>query len=646
VKPRPRGAGSVLVWVVALAMALSGGAASADPPSPPAFRWSRPLGVREGWARAVLPDDVLAESRPGLPDVRVRGKDDAEVPYVLEQALGGVPEEWITRDVESSPERETTAIVDRGAHPTLADEATIEVDAADFLKPIVVLASEDGRDWKEIARGSIFATTGRAGARMTTVRFAPSDRRYWQLRLDDRNGPPVVPRGVLTGSIASDGPAPREIALDVKRIPGEGDGSTYEVTLPSANLAVASLRLAPEGATFERRVTVTERVFARDEIIRREVGGGTARRSPGGESLSIPLGDLRGPTLELRVEDGSSPPLALSRATAILEPRSILFHASAGSLPLALDYGSGAAEPPRYDLAAALARGRPEHDRIALAELGAPSDRGATSPVGVPPHGGAIDEALWQTKAAVDLPGGGGVTYLALDGIAPSAGLRVVDGASREVPYLFERAVHHAREAARWVSRQSPGRTTLAIAELASVAEISSVELTAAAPDYFVRQVTIVEAVRDARGPVGERVLGSATWVRRPGEAALPERIAVLAPTQAAIEVRIDDGGNAPLTLTGVTVERGVRRIDFVCAKGESLSLLAGNPAAGAPTYDLSLLAGALLAAPAQAARLEPARDLTPAHAPPAKWFWAAVIVAGLGVAAALARALRTPGRA
>ena len=91
---------------------------------------------------------------------------------------------------------------------------------------------------------------------------------------------------------------------------------------------------------------------------------------------------------------------------------------------------------------------------------------------------------------------------------------------------------------------------------------------------------------------------------------------------------------------------RSVRRIDFLSAPGDSLSLLTGNSAAGSPSYDLALLAGALLALPAQPAHLEPARDIAPAHAPPAKWFWVAVIVAGLGVAAALARALGTPRRA
>jgi hypothetical protein len=103
-----------------------------------------------------------------------------------------------------------------------------------------------------------------------------------------------------------------------------------------------------------------------------------------------------------------------------------------------------------------------------------------------------------------------------------------------------------------------------------------------------------------------------------------------------------DDGSNAALTLGPAAVERRVRRVEFVSAPGESLHLLAGNGAAGAPSYDLAMVADQILRAPAEPVTLQPAVDLSPANAnrPPAKWFWAAVVTAGLVVAAALVRAL------
>jgi hypothetical protein len=325
----------------------------------------------------------------------------------------------------------------------------------------------------------------------------------------------------------------------------------------------------------------------------------------------------------------------------VVQPRSLLFFATRASLPVTLDYGSPSASAPSYDLAKALASGRPSE--VHAGALGGASDRGASNPVGVPPHGAPVDESRWLTKAAIHLPPGGGIAYLSLDGTDASSSVRIVDAQSREVPFLFDRSAHPARQVPKTtVTHPGPGATTIALEALSSLGDVDAVELTAIAPDYFVRGVTVVEAVRDARGPVGERVLGSGTWERRPGEPPKPLRVAVSHPTQTTIEARIDDGSNAPITLGPAAVERVVRRVEFVCAPGESLYLLAGDAAAGAPSYDLAMVADELLRAPAQAATLEPAVDLAAANAgrPQAKWFWAAVVAAGLGVAAALARAL------
>ena len=527
----------------------------------PALRWSRPIQAGEGWSRVDLPDDVLAACRAGLPDLRVRSAAGAEVPFVLEQSLGGgAGQSWTARDVESVPGRETTAILDRGSHPVPAAQATIDVNAPEFLKPVVIESSADAHDWKEIARGSIFATAS-GGARMTTLRFAPNDRRYWRLRLDDRNGAAVSPRGVSSDAIVPSAPPPRVLSLGVKRTASEGGKTSYEAMLPSANLAVTSLDFEPADAVFVRRVTVSERVLFRDEITRRVLGGATISRGPGGESLSVPLGELRGPSLEIGIDDGASPPLTLTKAMAAIAPRTVLFYAPAAALPVSLEYGSPVLSAARYNLAAALSGGRP--DAAKSASLGGALDRGATSPIGVPPHGAALDESRWQTKAAIDLPSGDGVAYLPLDGIDAWRGLRVVDATSREVPFLFERTVHHARETVQPVVATGAGKTTLTLASLAALRELDAIELTATAPDYFRRGVTVVEAVRDARGPVGERVLGSGTWERRPGEQATPIQLAIATPSQSTIEVRLDDGDNPPLTIGRVTIERSVRRIDF-----------------------------------------------------------------------------------
>jgi hypothetical protein len=603
------------------------------------FRWSRAVETSEGWTRLALPDDVAAACRPGLPDVRLRAADGSPVPYVIEQTLAVLPHVWPLRDVESTTGRETTGVVDRGAAAPLADALTLDVAGDDFLKPIVVEASDGSGDWKEIARGSIFAT---ASHRMTTVGFAPNDRRLWRIRLDNRNGPPVVPRSIRTAALAPGGSPPREVHLEATRSSSEHGESTYAVLLPSANLAVSTLRLEVADPAFSRQASVYERFLFREQIDVRLLGSARIERGLAGESLAIRLGELRGPALEFRVADGPSPPLSITGTIAVVEPRSLLFFAPRPSLPVTLDYGSSSAEAPSYDLATALAAGRPSE--VHVGALGAASDRGASSPVGLPPHGAPVDASRWRTRAAIHVPSGGGITYLSLDGADASSSVRIVDAQSREVPFLFDRSAHPARQVPKTtVTHPSPGATTIALEGLSSLGDVEAVELTATAPDYFVRGVTVVEALRDARGPVGERVLGGATWERRPGEPPRPLRVAVSHPTQTTIEARIDDGSNSPIALGPAAVERAVRRVEFVSAPGESLYLLAGDGAAGAPSYDLAMVADQLLRAPAQPATLEPAVDLSGADADrrtQAKWFWAAVVVAGLVVAAALARAV------
>jgi hypothetical protein len=90
-----------------------------------------------------------------------------------------------------------------------------------------------------------------------------------------------------------------------------------------------------------------------------------------------------------------------------------------------------------------------------------------------------------------------------------------------------------------------------------------------------------------------------------------------------------------------------VHRIDFVFDAGDKLALLRGNGAASAPRYDLARLEAKVLASPAQPAEVGPAIDLAPKEpAGTPRWFWAAVIAAGLLVALVLSRTLRAPERA
>ncbi len=139
--------GSWLLVLAPLLLAMNG-----EP-----FRFVRQVDATPGFNMLELPDEVLANARPGLVDVRLEGPD-GEIGYVFEHALVTATPRTLVYDVESQPGRETTALLDRGKTPTRCSELTLEFagDSA-FLKPVVLEASPDGREFKRLTQASCFA---------------------------------------------------------------------------------------------------------------------------------------------------------------------------------------------------------------------------------------------------------------------------------------------------------------------------------------------------------------------------------------------------------------------------------------------------------------------------------------------------------
>ena len=187
-------------------------AAAAD-----SFRYSRSVASPPGWARLELPDDVLDACRPGLPDLRIVDASGREVPYAIERRPSDAWRSFSALNLESVENEETVFVVDRGARPGIADAVTIDVSGADFLKPVRVQTSNDRADWRDVARGSIFAA---GDVRMLTLPLPDTDRRYLRFRLDDRNGPALRPAGASCTDVP-----PRIAPRRRRRLSRSGRGS-------------------------------------------------------------------------------------------------------------------------------------------------------------------------------------------------------------------------------------------------------------------------------------------------------------------------------------------------------------------------------------------------------------------------------------
>ncbi|MDQ2869986.1 MAG: DUF3999 domain-containing protein [Acidobacteriota bacterium] len=622
--------------LAALAIALLGAA------TPDLFRFSRPVIAQSGWARVPLPDDLLDACRPGLPDIRLRDGAGKEVPWALEERIGRSPARLPLRDVERTSHRETTAVLDRGARPALARTATLEIDGQEFLKPVVIDSSDDGASWKAFAEGSVFA--GRH-VRSTTLRFAPNGRRWWRFRFDDRNSDPVGPRAVSVDA----GDPPRSVR-EVPLSPGPPDASSPGVslrtlTLPAANLGVASLRISGAAPAYVRAVRVTERVLHRDEVVRRLVGAGTITRAPDGSgSDEIALCDASARLLELEIEETGGPAFEVSSVVALARSRSIVFATPRDAAGLRLFYGSGIAETPGYDIERALSIARP--GRTSEARLG-PAERraGDADGLAVPLRGATVAPAAWKAQQPIALPDQTSVAYLDLPAAASAntAPVRVLDSENRPVPYIVERVAHRQRHPVPATTIQRETKTVLRI-ETPQPSAIDLVEVSAAGPAYFSRRAAVTEDERDARGVTDRRVLGSASWVKRAEEPAVPLAIPIGRPSAPRIEVEIENGDNAPLTLASAAVWTSAVRIDFVFQPGEKLRLAWDNPDATPPRFDLELVADRILSAPARPARLAllPARPSEKTARTPGV-LWIAIAAAGVLLLVVLARTLKAP---
>ena len=608
--------------------------AAAPPPAAPdkEFRFSRPIETSPGWARLELPDDVFDACRAGLPDLRIVDGTGREVPYVIEETPSDAWKPFRPLNLESTPDVETIFQIDRGPRPGLADAVTFEIAGSEYLKPVRVQSSDDRSTWKDAASGSIFAT---GDVRMRTLSIPETDRRYLQFLLDDRNGPPIRPERVRVRVRGSEKTtlAERPVALELSA--SDSSGLTrYRAALPAANLPVSLLRFEAADALFSRPVRVYERVFFRDEVHRRLVAAAMLTRAPGSkDAIDLPANGIAGRNLEIEIDNGDSPPLSNLSARALVGTTTLRF-ATPAEGGLRLLYGSPSARAPRYDLGRALA-GRSGPETVA-ASLGAPVEERTQAPlqaVAAPPRAPLADPESWSVRLNIALPAQGTAAYLDFEDLPDPAEIRILDAENRQVPFIVEQGSHEHSSEIRF-DVENHGTTTRARLDgLPAGGAVDAIELRASEPDYFSRAVGIEEEERDARGVTGTRTLGGARWERRPGEPAPVLRIAITRPADASHRVFavIENGDNVPLTLSGARALTSARRVDFVYRPGEKLTLLSGNPQARPPAYDLAMVASAVLAAPAEAARLQaPAPVASPKKETRPAWFWAAVAAAVL----------------
>jgi hypothetical protein len=363
-----------------------------------------------------------------------------------------------------------------------------------------------------------------------------------------------------------------------------------------------------------RNATVYESRLAGGEAVPVELGAAVLKRverdGASAGSMRIAILAPAEAELELVVDDGSNLPLELSGVTAVFaELPWIYFEAPPGTI--VARYGTPSAAAPVYDLEAV--RDSVDIGRVTDARWGDPRDVPHAEPTGtstMPATGAAIDKGTFTYSRALP-EGAAGLVALPLDPAAlahsrgPSArfaDVRIVDGSSRQIPYLVER-------------RNEPWPVTLALQPAQSVPaglesspghSRSTYRLQFPYPNLpgsrlaletsgrvFQRTVQVAverPADRRRRDPWVE-VLAVGRWSHARQDSGPPPLILPLPQTDGTdLLLTVDEGDNSPLPITGVKLLLPSYRLRFYRPAEAPLSLVYGNRNAAPPHYDLALL--------------------------------------------------------
>jgi len=389
------------------------------------------------------------------------------------------------------------------------------------------------------------------------------------------------------------------------------DGRTkLEVELP-LGIRPDRLRITTSTPNFVRGVSVEDeqRVIGSGDVFRIE-----ALRARGGESLEVHVDRAYGEKLTVTLEDGDSPVLAGLQLIAIVRQPSLVFFANGGGVTLR--YGGGRARAPRYDLESLARVG------LSGALLGADALRDATP--GAPRANPRFDPApalAFLARPGVVVPAerythvSEVVVPSAREGIvrvrvpcaamavarADLGDLRIVGADGRQWPYieasgerptidlpLVVGAPVRAGRETRYALRLPVTRAFVSALRLDVDARFTERSFKLLGFDDEGKEVELMSGYL-ARGPEEHGPI-----VREAGGMRAQDLVLV-----------VEDGDDAPLVVRSAVVVARVAELRLAAPAG-TYRLLAGDPTAQPPRYELARAHALIAAVPVAGAQAGP----------------------------------------
>lgn len=574
-----------------------------------------------GLARLELPAEVLERSAPDLSDVRLFDAAGNEVPYVVDPGLPSGRErlERVVADAvvtdlerEETPReggRATTRETYRVALPATSPPGgswTLVVTSAQprWVRSVEVLGvARDGTTVPLVPRASLV----RLGQRLVDrdrVALPPFEGEEIVVAISGEEGfflEPVL-RFEADRALAASDAIERPLEILSQR---SGNGRTVlEVERPPG-LVAGRLRIESATPAFDRAVEVSD--VAADGKTRR-LGRGRILRAPAlgagaalAEQLDVVIEPARRPHLRVEITDGDSPPLEEIRVSALASAPAILFALPDGPAEEpagVLRFGGRRAYLPRYDVAdllrdALAASGEVLDDaaRIPAATLGPvrPNPRFDPAPALAPiMHPGmVVDPNDWRWHRSVEIPpspeGLVTVHLAALDLLyaRPSgADLRLVDAQHRQWPFLVAPGGERESVALEMSGPEvEDGRSRWRLVPATGPLALDRLVIHTARPALG-RPFRILTTVDGEERVLATGVLAQDLRRRAPATLSFP-------PLRVdALVLEVEDGDDAPLAITRVEAPVAPPRL-LVAAPAGSYLLLAGNPDAAAPRYEI-----------------------------------------------------------
>ena len=563
-----------------------------------------------GLVRLSLPAETLNAARPALEDLRLYDDMGNELSFFIDRPM---PASKVVRGAKSfqislNPTK-TVITLETGLTQPL-DGVSLETPAGNFIKAVRIEGSTDGQRWQQLADGQpIFRE--QYGASQLRVPFPASTWRWLRLTVDDVRTQPIPFTGARVYAAAAEATVVElQPATIIER--NENPGETrLTLNLGAANLDVAAVQIETDEPLFTRFVTLAIPVVSEDAVREQAIGQGCIYRidlngQKKTENLALPLETrVHSRELLLLIRNQDSPPLAITGVRVERRPVNLVFMArSPGNFHLLT--GNSRCAAPRYDLAALSA----DLKNIAFTPVKMtpladnPDFHMSEALAGVELSGTALDVTDWKFRKALKISAAGTQQLeLDLDVLAHTGAgfsdLRVLHG-SNQVPYLVQHtSISRALTASVTLTNDAkqPKLTRWIIKLPKAGLPLTRLSCETRSP-LFQRDVMLYEELTNERGDKYRHNLSGATWMQTPDRKGREFALMLNEPPQSdTLFLQTENGDNPAIMLEKFAVFYPATRVLFKAKTTDALFLYYGNAQVLPPRYDLSLVAGQLIAA-------------------------------------------------